>query len=79
METAIQVEVERRGSSAEVRLTKAQQVSFEAMHKLGWDLWFVRMTQRGPLAVLCRGEALCTVDHIGNASFTPAISLRGKN
>lgn len=76
MDTAAQVDVERRGGNAQIRLTQAQQVSFEAMHKLGWDVWFVRQTQRGPLAVLCRGEALCTVDHLGNASFSPTINLR---
>ncbi|MBW8192557.1 hypothetical protein K0504_16070 [Neiella marina] len=76
MDTVVEAEIERRGSNALVRLTQAQELSVHAMQKLGWDIWFVRMTQRGPLAVLCRGEAICTVDHLGNASFSPTITIR---
>lgn len=68
--------VERRGSSFEFELSAAQELGYQGLAKLGWDIWFVRMTRLGPLAVLCRGEALCTLDHLGNTSFTPQIDLR---
>lgn len=67
---------ERRGTNPEFELTPAQELGFQGLSKLGWDIWFIRMTRRGPLAVLCRGEALCTLDHLGNTSFTPQIDIR---
>ncbi|MCM2678428.1 hypothetical protein [Echinimonas agarilytica] len=67
---------ERRGSKAQIKLTDAQRLCVEGMKKLGWDIWFVRMTQRGPLVVVCRGDAMCTIDSLGNANFSSEVMVR---